>query len=174
MLRAHGEAGNHQQGSRGDGESNESLRGQCGAPPPVVGFAVTGGVSIALTDAQVEQVLREAAHSPQLESLLPEVSQLDALSRVALPLLGDASYSRSALRALLVLNALPPDGSERELTDLARQLAISPSTTHRYMHTWMALGLVEQDPRSRRYHRTPASRTDRERAETMAGGSGAR
>ncbi len=134
---------------------------------------MTGGVSIALTDAQVEQVLREAAHRPQLASLL-EVSQLDALSRVALPLLEDANYSRSALRALLVLNALPPDGSERELTDLARQLAISPSTTHRYMHTWMALGLVEQDPRSRRYRRTPASHTDWERAGTMAGGSGAR
>jgi hypothetical protein len=141
---------------------------------PVGGVAVTGAVSIALTDAQVEQVLREVAHRPRLASLLPEVSQLDALSSVAMPLLGDANYSRSVLRALLVLNSLPRDGSERGLTHLAGQLAISPSTTHRYMHTWMALGLVEQDPGSRRYRRTPASHADRERAGTMAGGSGAR
>jgi hypothetical protein len=37
---------------------------------------------------------------------------------------------RAVLRAVLVLNALPPDGSARELTDIARDVDLSPSTTH--------------------------------------------
>jgi hypothetical protein len=130
------------------------------------------GVLIALTDAQVEQVLRESADRPQLASLLPDVGRVDGLSSVALPLLEDASYSRSVLRALLVLDALPPDGSERELTDLARDLELSPSTTHRYLHTWMAFGFVEQDPRSRRYRRAPTSHAIAERSSTTAAGGG--
>jgi DNA-binding MarR family transcriptional regulator len=117
-------------------------------------LSVDRGPSIALTDRQVAQVLREASHRARLASLLTQVDQLDELSSVALSLLDDSNLSRSTLRALLVLDALPADGGERELTDIARQLDVSASTTHRYIHTWMALGLVEQDPRSRRYRRT--------------------
>ncbi len=111
-------------------------------------------MSIALTDGQVAQVLREASHRAQLASLVSEVDQLDGLASVAEPLLEDSNLSRSTLRALLVLDALPPDGSARELTEIARGLEVSASTTHRYIRTWMALGLIEQDPRSRRYRRT--------------------
>jgi hypothetical protein len=126
-----------------------------GYPPGVdIAPSVDRGPSIVLTDAQVAQVLREASRRAHLASLLSEVDQLDALSSIAGSLLEDSSLSRSTLRALLVLDALPPDGGERELTDIARQLDVSASTAHRYIHTWMALGLVEQDPRSRRYRRT--------------------
>jgi hypothetical protein len=118
-----------------------------------VAASVDRGPLIALTDGQVAQVLREASHRTRLASLLADVDRLDALSHVALPLLEDSSLSRSTLRALLVLDALPPDGSERELTDIARELGVSASTTHRYIRTWMALGLIEQHPRSRRYRR---------------------
>ncbi len=111
------------------------------------------GVLIALTAAQVEQVLREASGRPHPGSVLPEIGEVDVLSSAAWALLQDKACSRSALRALLVLNALPPDGSWRELTAIARELGISPSTTHRYMHTWLALGLVQRHPRSRRYRR---------------------
>ena len=57
------------------------------------------------------------------------------------------------LRALLVPAAFPADGSERELTAVAEQLSLSPSTTHRYLRTWTAVGLLERDPDSRRYRR---------------------
>jgi hypothetical protein len=127
------------------------------------------GVSIALTDAQVEQVLREASGRSHHGSLLPEIGEVDVLSSAALALLQDESCSRSALRALLVLNALPPDGSWRELTAIASELGLSPSTTHRYMHTWLALGLVERHPRSRRYRRTRVEDGDAERTGTTDG-----
>ncbi len=115
-------------------------------------------VTITLTDRQVAQVVREASGRTTLASVLPDVSGIDALRSVVLPLRDDTSYSRSTLRALLVLAAFPADGSERELTEIARQLDISPSTTHRYIGTWMAVGLLEQHPRSRRYRRGLAHR----------------
>ena len=139
------------------------------------GFVVSGdrGVLIALTDGQVAQVLREVSGRPHQASLLAEVSQLDGVSSVVLPLLEDPAYSRSVLRALLVINALPLDGNERELTDVARELGVSGSTTHRYLHTLMAVGLIEQNPRSRRYRRTPVGHASATGARAVGGGVGA-
>jgi DNA-binding IclR family transcriptional regulator len=37
------------------------------------------------------------------------------------------------------------------VTDVAVLLEMSPSTTHRYLTTLLAVGLLEQDPRTRRY-----------------------
>lgn len=126
-------------------------------------------VMITLTDGQVAQVLRQAP--PQLASLLPEVSQLQAWSSAVLALLKDGRYSRATLRSLLVLNALPADGSQRDLRGIASELEISPSSALSYIRTWVALGLLEQNPRSRRYCRTPAVDTGRQQA--AAGGADA-
>lgn len=119
------------------------------------GVEVSGDrdVTITLTDGQVEQIVRAVAGRPGVVDLLTEVSELDMMRRVAIPRLADPGCSRSTLRALLVLAAFPSDGSERELSDVARQLGFSPSTTHRYIGTWVAVGLLEQEPRSRRYRR---------------------
>jgi DNA-binding MarR family transcriptional regulator len=81
-------------------------------------------VTIALTEAQVARVLREAS--------------------------GEA-----------VLAAFPADGTERELSSVANQLSLSPSTTHRYLRTWTAVGLLERDPNSRRYRRSVLGGTAR-------------
>jgi hypothetical protein len=110
-------------------------------------------VTIALTDAQVARVVREASGGPQLAGLLSGASDLEQLRRGMLPLLDDPRHSHSALRAVLVLAAFPADGREREVTDVAGALSLSPSTTHRYLRTWTALGLLEQNPSSRRYRR---------------------
>ncbi len=45
----------------------------------------------------------------------------------------------------------PTDGGALAVTDVAKRLGLSPSTTHRYMTTLLAVGLLEQDARSRRY-----------------------
>jgi hypothetical protein len=129
-------------------------------------------VTIRLTDGQVRQVVREASGHTSLASVLPEVGGLEALRGVVLSLKDDTTCSRSTLRGLLVLAAFPVDGSERELSDVARQLGLSPSTTHRYIGTWMAVGMLEQDPRSRRYRRVPASRPGGGGATVAAGGGG--
>jgi hypothetical protein len=110
------------------------------------------GVTITLTRWQVARVLEVSAASG-LAALPQELGDFGQLQSAVLPLLDDTAFSRSTLRALLVLGAFPADGEERELTDVARELDLSPSTTHRYIGTWMAVGLLEQHPRSRRYRR---------------------
>ena len=134
-------------------------------------MSATGDVTITLTDAQVAQVLDEASGRASVASVLPELSALDTMRSVLLSIEGDARCSRSALRALLVLAAFPGDGGERELTDVARELGFSPSTAHRYIGTWLAIGLLEQEPRSRRYRRTLAARAAGERLTPAGGGT---
>jgi hypothetical protein len=127
----------------------------CWGVPWGLGVSVSDReVLIALTEGQVAQVVREASGREHPASVLPELGEVDVVSELVFPLLGDESYSRSVLRAVLVLNGLPLDGSTRELTDVARDVGIAPGATYRYMQTWRAVGLVEQDPRSRRYRRT--------------------
>ena len=128
---------------------------------------------VELSDAQVAHVAREAAARANPAELLPEISDVDQLRDVLVPLLDDAAYSRSVLRALLVLDAHPLDGSGRTLTGVSTQLGLSPSTTHRYLNTWVAVGMLEQDPRSRRYRRVLAGRTGGERGFTSRGGGDA-
>jgi AraC-like DNA-binding protein len=116
-------------------------------------------VTITLTNAQIERVTRDAAGGEGLAPLLAPLNDPRALERALRPLMEDPSYARSTLRALLILGSFPVDGSALELTDVASKLGFSPSTTHRYLKTWMAVGLLEQDPVSRRYCRpTPARR----------------
>lgn len=112
-------------------------------------------VTITLSDAQVARIVREASgpagFAPAFSSVL---SDPGTLARSVLPFLADQGYSRSVLRALLVLAAFPSDGSERELSAVAEQLSLSGSTTHRYLRTWTAVGMLERDPHSRRYRRS--------------------
>ena len=128
------------------------------------------GVTITLTDGQLEQVIDDASRRSSLAGVLPEVSGFDQLRSVLLSLKDDVRCSRSTLRALLVLAAFPPDGGARELSDVARQLGLSPSTTHRYISTWLAVGLIEQDRRSRRYRRTPVGHASATGASAARGG----
>jgi hypothetical protein len=112
-------------------------------------------VTITLTEAQVARVVREASGPSGLASAFSSaLSDPGTLATSVLPFLADQGYSRSVLRALLVLAAFPTDGSERELSAVAEQLSLSGSTTHRYLRTWTAVGLLERDPDSRRYRRS--------------------
>ncbi len=113
-----------------------------------------GGVTLTLTNRQIVQVVRKATRTARAARVLPRVADLDEMRRMVLPLLDDKRCSGSLLRALLVLAAFPTDRSERAITDVARELDLSPGSTHRYIVTWMGLSLLQQDPHSRRYRRT--------------------
>jgi hypothetical protein len=111
-------------------------------------------VTISLTDAQVAHVARANSRSDAgVRSLFASLADLKAISGAIEAARADVHYSRSTLRALLVLAAFPDDGTTRALAEVARELDYSPSTTHRYVMTWLAAGLLEQDPSSRRYGR---------------------
>jgi IclR family pca regulon transcriptional regulator len=66
-----------------------------------------------------------------------------------------ASHSQSLERGLAILRAF---GSERPLlgiSDLAREMDLSRSTTHRYVATLRRLGYLEQDTVTRKYRLGP-------------------
>jgi len=106
------------------------------------------GVSIELSKAQINRVVREAAQDG-LVDVLRGVEQLD-IEAFAMRL-DDVRFSRSLLRGLMVLAAFPADGDDRAVTDVAKQLGMGVSTAHRYASTFVEVGLLERDPVSRRY-----------------------
>jgi IclR helix-turn-helix domain len=117
-------------------------------------------VSIVLTSAQLAHVMRDTSGWQNgMPSLLGTFGDPNLAARVIDAQPSAAHFSRSVLRALLVLAAFPPDGTYRPLIDVAKELGYTASTTHRYAITWLAIGLLEQDPKSRRYRRPVASPT---------------
>ncbi len=115
-------------------------------------------VSLELTQAQVEAIVRATshAHGPSLNLLLSGLITEQAISEGSLEdrysaELESGRLSHSLFRGLLIL-ALFISGEEgRGVVEVARQLGLSPSTTHRYMTTLVAFGLLVQDPATRKY-----------------------
>ncbi len=109
------------------------------------------GISIELTRTQVDEVVRaSSATKAGVSNILHGLSG-SGITSSWLELSDSPRLSRSLLLGLLVLASFPADGDSMTVTDVAVRLRMSPSTTHRYMTTLLAVGLLEQDPRSRRY-----------------------
>jgi DNA-binding MarR family transcriptional regulator len=111
----------------------------------------TSGIKIELTRTQVDQVVRRTSNQDGIAAILRGLAERGLTSSYA-ALASSPRLSRSLLLGLLVLACFPTDGDPLAVTDVATRLGLSPSTTHRYMTTLLAAGLLEQDPRSRRYH----------------------
>jgi len=127
--------------------------------PARSGVRARGGqVCVELTSAQIEGVIRATAdaHGPSLSLLLSGLIAEQAISESSLEQrywaeLESGRLSHSLFRGLLIL-ALFISGEEgRGVVDVARQLGLSPSTTHRYITTLVAFGLLVQDPTTRKY-----------------------
>ncbi len=113
-------------------------------------------VTVTLSAEQVQAVVHQATAPLALGHVFPPaLDDPEALRATLRPLLGDTAYSRSVLRALMLLTGFPADGTEREVTAVAREIELSPATTYRYLHTWTAAGVLARDSDSRRYRRPP-------------------
>jgi hypothetical protein len=123
-------------------------------------------IAIALSSAQVEQVIRAAgsgnggASSSLLVAALDNAhvspnnahGSLHEATQVALAeALSDPQLSQSLLRGLAILSCYGSERPWRAIIDLAKELEMSPSTTHRYVKTLRAVGLLEQHPGTREY-----------------------
>jgi IclR family transcriptional regulator, pca regulon regulatory protein len=64
-------------------------------------------------------------------------------------------FSQSLERGLAVLSAFRPDRPVVGISDLARELGLTRSTTHRYVSTLASLRYLEQDDATRRYRLGP-------------------
>jgi len=66
-----------------------------------------------------------------------------------------AGLSQSLERGLAVLCAFTPDRPALGISELARELALTRSTTHRYVATLAVHGFLEQDGQTRKYRLGP-------------------
>jgi len=111
----------------------------------------SSGITIELTRPQIDRVVRDAGRESGIPGLLRGLAADGTLASRYEALADSPRLSRSLLLGLLVLATFPDDGDSLAVTDVAERLGMSPSTTHRYMTTLLAVGLLEQDARSRRY-----------------------
>src|SRR5918992_2640198 len=67
----------------------------------------------------------------------------------------DGTYSQSLERGLSILSSFKSARPLLGVSELAREIGLSRSTTHRYVATLAALGYLEQDDLTRRYRLGP-------------------
>jgi DNA-binding MarR family transcriptional regulator len=107
-------------------------------------------VTIELSQAQIDQILREVTGAPPISVLMQGIADArEVLASISLEC--DTGLSRSLLIGLAMLAAFPTDGSYIRNSEMAAVLAVTPSTAHRYISTLVAVGLVERDPTTRCY-----------------------
>jgi hypothetical protein len=105
-------------------------------------------VVIELSPDQFSHIVRTASDGGHIATLL---SGLDQARATLAPDLDHSRLSLSLLCGLSILAALPADGGYIAITQLARQTGRTTSTTHRYVSTLLAVGLIERDPTTREY-----------------------
>ena len=139
-------------------KARADLNGTSGSSVRSSGRSPEDLVCLELTEAKDEGEIRAtaAARGPSLSMLLSGLITEQAISEGSLEdryfaELESGRLSHSLFRGLLIL-ALFISGEEgRGVVEVARQLGLSPSTTHRYMTTLVAFGLLVQDPATRKY-----------------------
>jgi hypothetical protein len=117
----------------------------------------SGAVTIELSKSQVDKVIRAAGKGGTMSVLLSALKDpswtltLDADESGYPSQMEDRRLSRSLLSGLLVLSCFPANGGFLGIAELARMLGMNTSTTHRYVTTLLAVGLLERDSSTRRY-----------------------
>jgi hypothetical protein len=109
-------------------------------------------IMIELSKAQIDRVVREAGRDGGLLGLVGVMEGLVGF-RASGAQLDDPRFSRSLLKALMVLASFTPGGASRQVTDVAHELEMGLSTTYRYASTLVEVGLLEREPVSREYRR---------------------
>jgi hypothetical protein len=108
-------------------------------------------VTLELSAAQVDRVIRSASEGSSMSLLLSGLRDVREILAREPSQMEDNRLSRSLLAGLLMLASFPTDGSYLGNAEIARLLDMNPSTTHRYVSTLVAVGLLERDPSTRRY-----------------------
>jgi hypothetical protein len=118
-------------------------------------------IVLELSPAQVDQVVRTAGQGGTMSVLLSALRDpdwtlaLDSEEWSYPAQMEDRRLSRSLLSGLLVLSCFPSEGDYLGIAEIARMLDMNTSTTHRYVTTLLAVGLLERDPATRKYRLAP-------------------
>lgn len=110
-------------------------------------------ISIAQAERLIQQVV--GAKGPGI-SLIRVLLALGGQDRVAMadlrsdPEFNDRKISQSLIIGLLVLTSFYPD-VDQTVTAISIDIGQNLSTTIRYLKTWVAIGVLEQDPTDHSY-----------------------
>jgi IclR family pca regulon transcriptional regulator len=75
---------------------------------------------------------------------MPRMRTTDMAAEARVPTLREPRYSQSLERGLAILGSFTPERPVLGIAELADELGMSRSTTHRYVSTLLALGYLEQ------------------------------
>jgi IclR family pca regulon transcriptional regulator len=84
---------------------------------------------------------------PRNPSRNPKAAKVDQEPAWSAPSLREPRYSQSLERGLAILGCFTPERPVLGIADIADELGMSRSTTHRYVITLLALGYLEQGAR---------------------------
>ena len=110
-------------------------------------------ISLAQAERVVQQVLEDDGPGTSLVRVLVALSGSDRVTLTQLlndPEFNDRKNSQTLIIGLLVLSAFH-GGAERRVREVASELDMSSSTTIRYLKSWVSVGVLEQDPPTRKY-----------------------
>jgi hypothetical protein len=107
-------------------------------------------VRIELTQTQINEIVR--AKSDDISAQLAGLHRMrqaihEALSETE----STKRMSHSLLLGLLLLTEFPEDRRYLSVTRFAREQGLNASTVHRYLATLHTVGLLDQDPATRKY-----------------------
>jgi hypothetical protein len=112
-------------------------------------------VEIKLTPAQVNHLVRATSGHDIVSILLTRLDDVRAKLEDDPGQLKDKRLARSLLLGLLMLACYPANGSYMRNADVAELLGLDSSTTHRYVSTLVAAGLLVRDHATRQYRLAP-------------------
>jgi hypothetical protein len=112
-----------------------------------------GPMLLELSPAQVDHVISAATDANSIQTVLLGLNGAGSEMHIDSSSLDDVRLSRSLLSGLLVLAAFPADRSFAGNAEIAHELGMTLTTTHRYISTLVAAGLLERDPHTRKYRR---------------------
>lgn len=109
-------------------------------------------ISLGQAESVVQQVVGSEGSGSSLVRLLLALGGQDRVVLEDLlndPRVNNRLMSQNVIVSLLVLSAFYE--GERRVTDIADDLGLSRATAVRYVKTWVAVGILEQDRSTRRY-----------------------
>lgn len=132
--------------------SEGSGRSPAVRPNPSIERRDDGSVAVELTRAQVDRMAHATGDGGGMSVLLwmMDPPAWSSRSGTRLGRMEDRRLSLSLLPSPLVLSCFSPR-VYLGTADVARMPRMSRRTTHRYVCTWVAMGLLERDPGQRKY-----------------------
>jgi predicted transcriptional regulator len=110
-----------------------------------------GSVTVELSAAQVDSVVRMASTGGVVSLLLAGLLRVRCALEDSRDRFDDRRLAKSLLMGLRVLSCFPADERWMSNTEVACVVGMGISTTHRYVSTLVAVGLLERDPATRQY-----------------------